>query len=88
MTTMELTLERAPEIVQEEFYPCLHELFESQADLRGDAPALICGDISLSYIELENTTNRLARYLRAHGVGRETSSVFILRNPTCRSSPS
>ena len=70
MTTMALTLERAPEIVQEEFYPCLHELFESQADLRGDAPALICGDISLSYIELENTTNRLARYLRAHGAGK------------------
>ena len=68
--TMELTLERAPEIIREEFYPCLHELFEAQADLCGDAPALICGDISLSYTELDNATNRLARYLRAHGAGK------------------
>ncbi len=70
MTTMELTRERAPEIVQEEFYPCLHELFEAQADLRGDAPALICGDTSLSYTELDDETNRLARYLRAQGAGK------------------
>ncbi len=68
--TMDLTLERAPEIVQEEFYPCLHELFEAQADLRGEAPALICGDISLSYTELDDATNRLARHLRAHGAGK------------------
>jgi non-ribosomal peptide synthetase-like protein len=46
---------------------CLHELFEAQADERGAATALICGDESLSYAELEIRANRLAHHLRRLG---------------------
>jgi non-ribosomal peptide synthetase component F len=49
--------------------PCLHELFEAQADARGQAPALIRGDLVLSYAGLEARSNRLARHLRSLGVG-------------------
>src|ERR1700683_5369595 len=42
---------------------CLHEMFEAQADARGSAPALVCGDRVLSYAELEEAANRLAHYL-------------------------
>jgi non-ribosomal peptide synthetase-like protein len=48
--------------------PCLHELFEAQADARGQATALVCGELALSYAELEARANRLAHYLRAAGV--------------------
>jgi non-ribosomal peptide synthetase component F len=48
--------------------PCLHELFEAQADARGQATALVCGELALSYAELEAQANRLAHYLRAAGV--------------------
>jgi non-ribosomal peptide synthetase-like protein len=46
----------------------LHELFETQVDLRPLAPALVCGELELSYAELEARANRLAHYLRRHGV--------------------
>jgi non-ribosomal peptide synthetase-like protein len=48
---------------------CLHELFEAQADMRGDAPALVCGDKSMSYAELEAWANKLAHFLRSLDVG-------------------
>src|SRR5436190_7688192 len=51
---------------------CLHELFEHQADLRSEAPALICGELTLSYRELELRANRLAHHLRGLGAGPGT----------------
>ena len=48
---------------------CLHELFERQADARGDSVALVCGDTALSYCELELRANRLAHRLRHIGAG-------------------
>ncbi len=48
-------------------YPCLHELFEEQADICGDAIALACDGTVLSYEELEIQANRLAHYLRELG---------------------
>jgi non-ribosomal peptide synthetase-like protein len=48
---------------------CLHELFERQADARGAAVALVCGDTALSYCELELRANRLAHRLREMGAG-------------------
>ncbi|GBF27497.1 linear gramicidin synthase subunit D [bacterium MnTg02] len=48
---------------------CLHELFEAQVNARGSAKALICGDTSLTYAELEAQANRLAHFLRSLGVG-------------------
>jgi non-ribosomal peptide synthetase-like protein len=49
---------------------CLHELFERQADARGRAVALVCGEVSLSYSALELRANRLANHLRQLGVER------------------
>lgn len=47
----------------------LHALFEQQVDLRGGGVALVCGDRSLSYRDLDRRANRLARRLRRLGVG-------------------
>src|SRR5271165_189934 len=51
-------------------FGCLHELFERQVDARGEAIAIVCGDLSLSYSALELRANRLANYLRQLGIGR------------------
>ena len=48
---------------------CLHELFEAQVDIRGDAVAVVCGPQSLSYAGLETRANRLANHLRQLGAG-------------------
>ena len=48
---------------------CVHELFEAQADRTPDAVALSCEGEQLSYGELNAQANRLARHLRALGVG-------------------
>jgi amino acid adenylation domain-containing protein len=47
----------------------LHELFEHQADARPARLAVICGGDSLTYGQLEQAANRLARRLRSLGVG-------------------
>ncbi len=42
---------------------CIHQLFEKQAALRPDSPALIQADLSVSYNELEVAANQLSHYL-------------------------
>jgi len=51
---------------------CLHHLFEEQADRTPDAYAAIYEDEKLTYRELDQRANQLARYLQQHGVRAET----------------
>ena len=50
----------------------IHELFEARAALRPEAPALEAGGEVVTYAELNAWANRLARRLRAAGVGPES----------------
>ncbi|HEX2090801.1 MAG TPA: AMP-binding protein, partial [Longimicrobiaceae bacterium] len=50
---------------------CIHELFEAQAGRIPDAVAVLCEDRALTYAELNERANRLARCLRELGVGPE-----------------
>jgi amino acid adenylation domain-containing protein len=47
---------------------CVHELLERQAARRPTAMAVRAARASLTYADLNAQANRLARYLRAHGV--------------------
>jgi len=48
---------------------CIHELIEEQAARTPDRIAVRCQDRGLSYRELDEQSNQLAHWLRAHGVG-------------------
>lgn len=50
---------------------CLHELFEQQAAETPEAVAVICRNEQVSYRELNQRANQLARHLRGMGVGPE-----------------
>ncbi len=56
-------------------YPelCVHELFEMQAERSPEATALAFEEWRLSYRELNQRANRLARHLRALGIGPEAT---------------
>ncbi|CAM8788431.1 non-ribosomal peptide synthetase [Burkholderia pseudomallei] len=51
---------------------CLHQLFEAQVSRTPEAAAVICGDETLSYTDLDARADRLAHYLRGQGVGPDT----------------
>jgi non-ribosomal peptide synthetase component F len=51
--------------------PCIHELFELQAEQSPDAVAVVSGNEELSYRELNQRANQLARYLLKRGIGPE-----------------
>jgi non-ribosomal peptide synthetase-like protein len=48
----------------------LHELFEQQADAHPESIALVCDGLQLTYRELEQRSNQLARFLQGRGVRR------------------
>ncbi|HKP83852.1 MAG TPA: amino acid adenylation domain-containing protein, partial [Pyrinomonadaceae bacterium] len=50
---------------------CIHQLFEAQVVRTPDVPAVVFNDSRLSYRELNDRANQVARYLRRHGVGAE-----------------
>lgn len=60
----------------------VHELFEAQAARTPDAIAVSAGERRLSYRTLNERANRLARHLRALGVGPESLvGVCLERSP-------
>jgi amino acid adenylation domain-containing protein len=62
--------------------PCLHTLFEAQADRTPGAVAVVAGGTQLTYRELEERANRLARVLR--GLGAELDApvgICLERSP-------
>ena len=52
--------------------PLLHRLFEVQAGRSPEAPALEMGEVRLTYGELDERAERLARRLRCLGIGPES----------------
>ncbi|HVG43089.1 MAG TPA: amino acid adenylation domain-containing protein, partial [Longimicrobium sp.] len=57
---------------------CIHELFEARVRHAPDAVALISGDLSLTYAELNARANRLARRLAALGAAPERVVALAL----------
>src|SRR6266540_325259 len=47
----------------------LHEFFENQVDLYPDNPAIIFKGQVLTFLEVEERANQLARYLKTLGIG-------------------
>src|SRR5580700_359223 len=59
---------------------CIHQLFEQQAD--SDAVAVIGATDRLTYRQLNQRANQLARYLRDHGAGPEIPvGICLDRSP-------
>ncbi|MFZ3013037.1 MAG: condensation domain-containing protein, partial [Nitrospira sp.] len=61
----------------------IQELFEAQVERTPEATAVSMHDVMLSYRELDARSNRLAAYLRKHGVGAESRvALLVERSPT------
>ncbi|MBC3413316.1 amino acid adenylation domain-containing protein, partial [Pseudomonas sp. SWRI51] len=59
----------------------VHQLFEDQVLRAPDAVAVVFGDTTLSYAELDARANRLAHLLRAHGAGADSLvGISVLRS--------
>ncbi|MET0398889.1 MAG: non-ribosomal peptide synthase/polyketide synthase, partial [Longimicrobiaceae bacterium] len=58
----------APELPQ----ACVHELFAEQAARTPGAVAIVFGEATLTYAELDRAANQLAHVLRQHGVRPDT----------------
>ena len=50
---------------------CIHSVFEAQVTRTPDAVAVVCGDESLTYRELNRHANQVAHYLLTLGIGTE-----------------
>jgi amino acid adenylation domain-containing protein len=57
----------------------LPALFEAQVEATPHAPALVAGDVTISYAELDARAGRLAHRLTAHGVGPESVVAVVMR---------
>jgi amino acid adenylation domain-containing protein len=60
----------------------VHQLFEQQATLRPDAPALLFKDQALTFSEINSRANQLARHLLSYGLEPEARvGVMLPRTP-------
>ncbi|MBG0816362.1 non-ribosomal peptide synthetase [Planomonospora sp. ID82291] len=58
------------------------ELFQRRVELAPKAPAVVCDGVATGYADLNRAANRLARELRARGVGGETPvGILVERSP-------
>ncbi|MGW0173880.1 acyl-CoA synthetase [Rhodococcus sp. NPDC003322] len=60
----------------------LADLFEAAADAVPDRAAIVCGDVRLTYGELDAGANRLAHHLTGAGVGPGDHVGMYMRNST------
>ncbi|VTO83274.1 unnamed protein product [Fusarium graminearum] len=58
-------------VIPEAVESCVHGLFEEQAILRPEAPAITSWDADFTYAELDTASTKLAHYLADLGVGLE-----------------
>lgn len=56
---------------------CFHELFEAQVERTPGALAVVCEQEQLTYRELNDSANALARHLQSLGVGPETLVALL-----------
>ncbi|HZN07516.1 MAG TPA: amino acid adenylation domain-containing protein, partial [Pyrinomonadaceae bacterium] len=61
---------------------CAHQLFEQQAAIRPEHPAVVHADETVSYAELNKRANQLAHHLRSLGVGPESRVGICLERST------
>ncbi|HEV2150062.1 MAG TPA: amino acid adenylation domain-containing protein [Longimicrobiaceae bacterium] len=59
---------------------CLHRLFEAQAARTPHDPAVIFGEASITYAELDRRANRVAHALRRRGVGPDVRVALFLEH--------
>jgi amino acid adenylation domain-containing protein len=57
---------------------CIHQLFETQAELAPESVAVVFEDQELTYRELNRRANRLAHYLEKLGVGPEVRVAIYM----------
>jgi len=59
-------------------YETLHEIFEAQADARPEGVAVLIDGKGITYYELEQRANRLARRLGITGVKQRSLASLLL----------
>ena len=69
---MEQVLKWNNDMELEVVHDCVHNIFKSQVAIRPEAQAICAWDGSLTYLQLDNLSDRLASYLVGRGIQPET----------------